>query len=257
MSVDRYGFRTGIGGVHQSRTIMLADLQLLLSEIPAQATTLEYKSKIIDQNLLGKPTLKARTLAFQHLKDLYALDPQIPIFREMRRLWDIEESAQPFLALCCALARDPFLRLSVDFILQKLPGETVSRKETEELIRQKHPGKLSPGCIKSCAQTINGTWTQAGFLSGKAKKLRVVPTIHPVGVAYALFLGWLEGYSGQLLLTSVWARLCSPSQQDFENMAFNAAKRGLFIFRKVGEIVDIRFDGWLTEQESEMRDVKN
>ncbi|HEX2955679.1 MAG TPA: hypothetical protein VHO70_02540, partial [Chitinispirillaceae bacterium] len=190
MAVNLFGFRSGIGGVHQARTIMFADLESLFRLLPAQSTPDEYKKKIISDNFLGKPTLKARMLAFHHIRELYSLDPKVPVFREMRRLWDIDESSRPFLALCCALARDPFLRISTDFILSKRPGENITREETEELIQQKHPGKLSPASTKSCAQTINGSWTQAGFLSGKARKVRIAQNIHPVGVAYALFLGW-------------------------------------------------------------------
>ena len=99
------GFRFGINGPHAARTMMLDDLRVLLAHIPPQATRAQYASAIVEDNLLGKPTHKARELAFRHMSTLYALDPANPIFRALRRLWALEESAQPLLALAVVPVR--------------------------------------------------------------------------------------------------------------------------------------------------------
>lgn len=257
MSSKTFGFRYGLSGVHQARTMMFKDIEFLLNTTTSDAPLSEYENKIIEQNSLGKPTLNSRKLAFRHLKELYGLDPEIAIFRQMRRLWNFDGAPKEFLALCLALARDPFLRNTQDLILLKHSGQTVTREEMVKLIKEKHGGKHSEVSLKSFAQNINGTWTQALYLEGKAKKIRIEHKPDPIGMAYALFLGWIDGYRGIELLTSPWGKLCSTLPNEVEDYAYSASKRGIIVFRKVGEIIDIRFDGWLTEKESEMMNVAN
>ncbi|NBC49243.1 MAG: hypothetical protein GVY22_14955 [Gammaproteobacteria bacterium] len=45
------------------------------------------RAAVLDAKILDKPTLKARKLTSEHLCRLYALDPQICLFRVLRRLW--------------------------------------------------------------------------------------------------------------------------------------------------------------------------
>ncbi|BBA40933.1 MULTISPECIES: hypothetical protein [Burkholderia] len=101
----KLGFRFGINGPHAARTMMLDDLRLLFSHTPPQATRADYAAAVVEANVLGKPTRKARELALRHLGTLYALDLANPIFRALRRLWDLNEAAQPLLALAVGPAR--------------------------------------------------------------------------------------------------------------------------------------------------------
>lgn len=84
---EQLGFRFGINGPHAARTMMLDDLRLLLAHTPPQATRADYVSAVVESNVLGKPTRKARELALRHIATLYSLDPANPIFRALRRLW--------------------------------------------------------------------------------------------------------------------------------------------------------------------------
>ena len=84
------------------------------------------------------------------------LYPLNPIFRALRRLWDVNFLAQPLLALSVALARDPLLRGTQPFYLSKQPGEAVSRESVEAVLAGAHPDRFSPASLRSFAQNING-----------------------------------------------------------------------------------------------------
>jgi hypothetical protein len=93
-----HGFKTGPGGVHDSRTMMLADLRTLLETCPPEAGLDQYRSAVVDDNILHKGSYAGRTGTFRRLLRLYAFDRQVILFRALRDLWDDDASAQPLLA---------------------------------------------------------------------------------------------------------------------------------------------------------------
>ena len=225
---------------------MLQEFSQLLEHVAAEEPRVEYMRQIIESNALEKPTRKARELTARHLMALYALDPRIVLFRVLRRLWPGDTVARPLLALMLALARDPLLRLSWDLILNKKPGEVVERGEIEAVLQAAGPDRFSPASLKSFAQNINSTWTQAGFLQGRARKIRAVPVVTPTNLSYALFLSYLEGASAQRLFSSRWARLMGRAQDELVVMANSAAQRGQIVFMNAGGVMEVRFPGYLT-----------
>ncbi len=233
--------------------MMLDDLRVLFVHLPADATRVDYVTEVVSNNILGKPTKKARELAHRHLATLYALDTQSPLFRALRRLWTSDEAAQPMLALTAALARDPLLRGTQAFMLQKQPGTHVAREELEGLLASSYPDRFSAASLKSFAQNVNGSWTSACFLSGRQRKTRVIPIITPANVAFCLFLGHLEGLSGQRLFTSPWMKLLGGSLGELEAMTNSASHRGLLVFMNSGGVKELRFPGYLTAQEEQWR----
>lgn len=246
------GFRFGTNGPHAARTMMLDDLRLLFARLPANASRADYLTEVVDNNLLGKPTKKARELGLRHLTILYALDPKYALFRGLRRLWAKDEAAQPVLALTAALARDPLLRGTQAFILGKQPGAMVARQELENLLGSAHQDRFSQASLKSFAQNVNGTWTAAGFLSGHSRKARSIPVVTPVNVAFCLFLGHLEGLSGQRLFTSTWMNLLGGSPSELEELANSAFHRGLLVFLNAGGVKEVRFPDYLSQEEEKM-----
>lgn len=205
--LTKLGFRFGRNGPHAARTMMLDDVRRVFSILPVTASKADYAQAIGPDNLLNKPTKKARELALRHLFTLYGFDFALPLFRVFRRLWESDPTAAPLLALMAALARDPLLRGTQDFILGKHPGETVAREEVEALIDRTHQDRFSAASLKSFAQNVGGTWTQAGYLSGHTRKTRSIPLATPAAAAFALFLAYLEGATGQRLFASSWVAL--------------------------------------------------
>jgi hypothetical protein len=252
--LTQLGFRFGINGPHAARTMMLDDLRLLFAQTPHDATRSDYISAVIDGNVLGKPTRKARELALRHMATLYALDPANPIFRALRRLWPLNEAAQPLLALAVALARDPLLRGTQPYIVRQVDGAAVVRESMEALLSPAHPDRFSPASLKSFAQNVSGTWTAAGFLQGKARKTRRAVQPHPESVTLLLLLGYLQGRTGQRLFSSNWTNLLGISPDELEALATSASHRGLMVFMNAGGVKEVRFPGYLTPEEEQIRE---
>jgi hypothetical protein len=252
-NLSKLGFRFGLNGPHAARTMMLDDLRLLLAHTPASASRAEYAEAIVDANVLGKATKKARELALRHLSVLYGLDASNPIFRALRRLWPLDTSAQPVLALAVALARDPLLRASERYVLDMPTGTSVPREDVEAFLATTFPERFSAASLKSFAQNVAGTWTAAGYLYGHRRKTRAQAPVRPEVAALCLFLGFLEGRTGQRLLSSNWMRLLGGSPDELEALTKSASHRGLLVFMSAGGVKEVRFPDYLTPEEEQVR----
>lgn len=249
--LSAFGFREGPSGAHSARTMMFSEIATLLGSCSADATREQLADQILEFNVLNKPTTKARQLTLRHLSDLYALDPKVPIYRVFRALWDSEEEGRPVLALMLALARDPILQMGESFVLGLALGESITRDDTEVELRRLHGDRFRASSIRSYAQNINGTWTQAGYLKGHIKKVRQQPKVTPADLAYALFLAYLEGATGERLFSSSWAKLLDQSDDRLHELAQVAAVRGLLVYRRSGGVTEVRFPDYLTPEEGE------
>lgn len=252
-ALQALGFRGGINGPHAARTMMLDELRLLLGHSEPKASRADYAAAIVEGNLLCKPTRRARELTLRHMSALYSLDTANPIFRALRRLWPLSEAAQPLLALSVALARDPLLRATQDFILSQPIGAVVSRDSVERFLAQTYPDRFSATSLKSFAQNVAGTWRAAGLLSGHRHKTRTQPLAHPESATLLLFLGYLGGRTGQRLFTSEWTNLLGSSPAELEALANAASHRGLLVFMNAGGVKEVRFPGYLSPEEERIR----
>ena len=111
-ATTKAGFRFGDRGTHTSRTMMLAELTDLLAAVQPDADRDAYAVAIVEENVLGKATASTRRLTNQRLGELYGLDPRLPLFRVLRKLWAVDEPGRPLFALLSSLARDPTLALN-------------------------------------------------------------------------------------------------------------------------------------------------
>lgn len=231
---------------------MLEELSLLFAYIAGvNAGKQEYVRAIVDENCLGKRSGSARKLTARYLAALYSLDPAITIFRALRCFWQQDEAGRPLLALICAYARDAVLRTSAPFILHIARGERVSREMLEEYIDMKEPGRFSKATLKSTAQNINATWTQSGHLEGYQMKTRTAARPSAGAVAYALLMGYITGERGLSLFETHYAKLLDcPVEQAIE-LAEDASRRGWFVFKRIGNVIEVAFPNLLTKQEME------
>ena len=248
-SQHKFGFKFGRNGAHSARTMMLAEITKLFHGRGVEATLAQYQEDIELFNVLHKPTEKARKLTWRHLIDLYGMDINIPLFRTFRRLWESDESARPMLACQMALARDPLLHMSQDKILSLAPGQLLPREEMEQALGEQFPDRYSKAMLKSLAQNVNGTWTNAGFLKGRTKKRRTEPEVRPVNVVFALFLAYLQGATGNRLFTSKWTLLLSRRQERLLELARQASYSGMINFKHSSEVVEVTFPDYLSKEE--------
>lgn len=251
-NLERFGFGFARGGVHTSRTMMLAELQSLLSFVAnSDAPKSEYLDAIQTANCLGKRSGKTRVLTFKHMVDLYSLDPNIALFRALRFFWQRDVDGQPLLAALSAYARDPIFRATAPFILNFHEGATISRVAVEEFIDHLELGRFSKATLKSTAQNINSSWTQSGHLSGRARKIRERTIATPGSVSLALLMGYLNGLRGESLLSNHYTRLLDCSFEKTIELAEDASRRGWISLKRVGQVVEVLFPNLITAQEME------
>lgn len=247
----QFGFRGGQKGVHTSRTMMLAELEAVLAALPADAQRATYQGAILEENLLGKDTASARFYASQKLSSLYALDPQVALFRLLRLFCDEDPEGRPLSALLCACARDPVLRCTAETILAIPIGAPVSKDKLAEALTHHSPGHLSPITLASTVRNVSSSWTQSGHLQGKTGKVRSQPAASVGATAFALTMGYLTGARGQFLFTTLWARLLDRPVPVLHELAQRASQRGWLRYRSIGEVTDITFEEILTAEERE------
>jgi hypothetical protein len=248
----RFGFRLERSSTHTSRTMMLEELQGVLSYVDCPDAGKEaYRRAIDGENCLGKRSSKTRLLTYRHLSDLYALDPSLILFRTLVYFWQRDPCGRPLLALLCAYARDSILRSTAPFILPFPEGTAVTREALEAFIDAREPGRFSKATLTSTAQNINATWTQAGHLTGHRHKMRAKALPTAGSVAYALLLGYLSGSRGQALFTTDYARLLDVSCEQGMQLAAEAARRGWLVCKRVGEVIEVLFPNLIQAQEME------
>jgi len=248
----RLGFRDGDRGTHSSRALMFDELCRVLAAVPASAGRAEYRRAVVADNVLGKRTEMNREHSARKLGALFGLDSALPVFRGLRRFWEVEETSQPLLALLCALARDPLLRMTVPAVLEREPGAEIRPEAIGARLLEMSGGRFSASSVRSIGRNVLATWTRSGHLAGHTTKRRARVAASPAATAYALFLGYLEGVRAQRLFATQWTRVLDATTETLLDLARAASARGLIDFRNVGDVIEVRFPDLLTKDEQEM-----
>lgn len=239
--LESAGFRLGDKGTHTSRTMMLAELEAVMAASPESATRADYASAIIEGNCLDKPTASTRRLSNQRLGELYGLDPSLPIFRVLRRLWFVDEKARPQLALLIALARDPLLLASATPVIALQPGEEYRKDPVRDAIATAVHDRLNDSTLDKVVRNVSSSWVQSGHLAGRTFKRRMRVVAQPASIALALYLAWLAGFRGEQLLDSPWTRVLDATATQTTELALTAKRLGLLDIRIADRVVDVSF----------------
>jgi hypothetical protein len=205
--------------------MMLDELRLLLAHTGPNTFGKDFLEAILTRNLLGKPTSKARELTHRHLRMLYGFDSANPIFRALCRLWPLSEGAQPMLALVGC----PW-HVTRSFFQPRA-------RSSQPRVRPERRGHLDGGRLPVTATAQDP----------------LQPPAHPESVTLLLFLGYLEGRTGQRLFSSDWMSLLGGSPDELEALANSASHRGLLVFMNAGGVKEVRFPGYLTPEEERIR----
>ena len=244
-----FGFSTRKSGGHMARSMMLADLHLLFGAVPANAGRADYRAAILEGNALGKPTFSSRHKSEKHLYELYGLDPGLALFRLLRRFAAEDPESLPLLALACAFCRDPQLRASFDLIEALKPGEVLPRARMEAHLATAFPERFSAIMTAALAKNVNTTWTASGHLQGVAVKRRAAPQARPAASIYAMLAGYLLGLRGDLLVSSVFARLVGADRDLILSHLAIGSRNGWLRLRHGGGVIEIDFSALLTPEE--------
>ena len=233
--IQRLGIKALGGGPHQSKTMMLGDLTILSADGSWDSSS----DRILRDNTLGKPSMRAREVGLYQLRRLYGLDVAPPICRVLNALWAKDPASRPMLAMLCALARDPSLRESADVVLDASLGEQVRSPALASVFQTRNPGRLNEQMSLSLARNSASSWTQAGFLAGAKRKERVRATATPVAAAYAALLGDCCGFGGQRLIESRWMAVIDRPLEERLALLRQAAGMGLVRVRQAGDVLEV------------------
>ena len=232
-----FGFRLSGGGAHQSKTMMLQELEGLLAT--GRETGDDLKLAAIEENALGKATANTRRLTFGHMSSLYGLVDQPQMTRVFLKLWRSDCEGHGILALLISLARDPMLRETVHVVLGGAIGQNLQRPLFEEALSSAFPNRFSEKMIRSMAQNCAATWTQSGHLKGSVKKVRQRALSTPSAVAFAALLATVAGFGGPAILGSIWMRVLDLSPDQALDQLRRAEAIGLARVRSAGEVTEI------------------
>ena len=98
---------------------------------------------------------------------------------------------------------------------------------------------MNDAVLDKVARNAASSWSQAGHLEGRVRKIRrrVAPT--PGSLAFALWMGSLEGLAGEVLLDCRWARVLDRTGRGLLPVALEAKQLGLIHARAGGGVVEI------------------
>ncbi len=224
-----------------SHTIGIPHLVELLREVQSDASADQYRQAVVEDNILGRPTLAGRQRSFRHLRELYFLDPGRVEFAALRSLWDIDPAAQPLLAGLLAFTRDEVLRASFAAVADPPVGSGVTSADLTAAVAAQFGNEMSESTLGKTGRNTGACWTQTGHLAGRAKKVRTEVEARPVAIAYAAYLGHLAGGRGLGVLDNPWSQILGLAPGRTLEALRDAHTEGLLDLLVAGNVVDVSF----------------
>jgi hypothetical protein len=99
--------------------------------------------------------------------------------------------------------------------------------------------RLNLSIADKVARNAGSSWTQAGHLEGRVRKIRRQVRATPSSTALALWLGSAQGLAGEDLLRSAWARVLDSSPSELLDLTLRAKQLGLVRARVGGGVTEI------------------
>jgi hypothetical protein len=236
------GFRFGHIGTHTSRTIMLDELTAIIAAVPLDAKSSDYSAAVVEENCLRKDTVSTRRLTLQRLRELYALDPTVPIFRILRRLWDVDEGSRALVALLASLARDPLLLATADVIISLPEGAEFQRAAMREALAKAVQDRLNDSTLNKVVRNAASSWSKSGHLAGRTFKFRRLVSPTPASVAFGLYLARAAGLAVKESLASGWIKVLDCSASAALELATAAKRLNLLDLRMAGDVIDLNLN---------------
>lgn len=241
-----------------SQSIGVDSLALLLRAVPPEAQTAAYARAVLDDNVLGMERVSARQNRLNTLQRLYQLRSESVLFRALRDLWPLDEVGQPLLAGLCAMTRDTVLRATAGLVVELRVGDEVTTDDFAAAIEGAFPGAYRDNTLRTIATKASTSWEQTGHLvavpaGGRSRVRERTPAVcTPTAVAYALLLGHLQGYRGEALFSTIWARVLDRPRSQLMDLASAASQQGMLEFRSGGGVIEVGFAQLLRPMEGQL-----
>jgi len=190
---------------------MQKELSDALRALPSTAQRDDFKRAIVDDNVLGKSTMSNRILSNQRLGELYGLDPAILLYRVMRHLWDADPQGRHQVAHLCALARDPLLRATAEYVIPLRVGGECIRHEFTTTLREAVDVRMNDNTLDKVARNSGASWSVSG----------------------------LEGRVGDELFTSFWMSMFDAPISELHAITLRAKQMNLIRAAIGGGVVQV------------------
>ena len=151
--------------------------------------------------------------------------------------------------MLCALARDPLLRATAPAVLGLQPGIELPRQSIADAVREAVGDRLNDSTLDKVVRNASSSWTQSGHLAGRVRKLRRRVDATPATVAFALFLGYVQGLRGEHLFSTLWAATLDRNEDELAFLAMDAKRYGLLNLQRGGGVTSIDLSPLLTKDE--------
>lgn len=251
-NLKRVGFNLETGSSLTKRTIMSNELKtLFLCLTDSNAKLDNYRVAVIDENCLGKRTIKNRGYSFSYLKRSYGLSPEYLIFRAFRYFFDRDEKSRALLCLLAVYSRDQILKASAGYITNLSNGEKISKTDFEDQMDKEFPGRFGIKMLQSLVRNLLSSWTQSGHLSSDKSRVRQTADSGSGAVSFALLLGYLTGARGERLFHTEYAKLLDCSFEKAVELAEEASRKGWIVFNRIGVVIEVGFPNLINQQELE------
>jgi hypothetical protein len=221
---------------------MFEELSTVFECVPMDAKAADYVESVINDNCLAKQTVSTRRLSLQRLRELYGLDPAVPLFRILRSVWMFDKSGRPLLALLASLARDPLLMATAPVILAMPEGSEFQRTRMREALASAVHDRLNESTLNKVVRNAASSWTQSGHLEGRTFKFRRLVKATPTCVAFALYLAQAAGFGAQESFGTSWLTILDCRAADALELATAAKRLGLIDLRVGGDVVDLQLN---------------
>ncbi len=232
-----------------ARSALFTDLSLLLSHQTRALNSVEYRSLVVEENVLSRTSISARKKIWRELKSRYILDATHPLFDAFWREWercraDPEEgqTAYCLLALNDRLVADLGQALLFSLIRQAPSGVGVSdvRSYIERSIKL-HPevGSWSDKTKLAVAQKYLASIRDFGFAKGKQKKMTIRPALYGPPVRLLIRALRLNGVKDAELILSPIFRILAIDGEEVIDALSHLSRRGELRFKMQGDIVDL------------------
>lgn len=233
------GFVEGPRGVHTSRTMMLAELALVMDSGRGGSGPRAVRAAIVEDNLLGKATRSGRINSATKLIDLYGFEPQSDLFAAFHSRWRESSASKPVLAVLMAQCRDAVLRESASVILETPIGAAASKDQFYRCLLSAFTSKYAETTLQSTTKNVASSWRQSQHIRGGKAIIRTKAPADFHALAFAALIGYLRGLRGRALLSSDWVRILDFEPRELEDALAEAHRHGLLTSRRVGEVIEI------------------
>lgn len=237
-----------------SHSIGVPELTSLLRATERTATPDDYRTAVVDRNVLGLETANGRSWRYKTLRRLYHLNPSSLLFRALRDLWEDSAEAQPVIAGLCALATDTVFRATASVIIESDEGDLLRTTDMRDAVEVRFPSAYAASTLSTIGSKAYTSWEQTGHLGAaeKGSKPRVRAECEPASVTYALFLGYLQGIRGNALFETSWMQILDRPMSQLVDTAHEASQRRLLELRQAGGVIDVSFAELLRPVASEV-----